>query len=167
MPRCASLSGTCDSWAGSCARSRIARPACRTRRRLKLRRSPSTLRETAMFAFLRKAPRTERRIERQRRRYYVSNNLRSLYAAFRLARNPHATKYVFLIGDTQDNIAESERQLGRYPDPFQSDALEALWQSGYRAERYDLDELAKLPAHTLGGAYARHMRASQLQLDYY
>lgn len=120
-----------------------------------------------MFAFPRKAGRTERRIERRRRRYYVSNNLRSLYAAFRLARNPRATKYVFMIGDTQDNIAESERQLGRYPDPFRSDALEALWESGYRAERYDLDELAKLPAHTLGAAFARHMRANELQVDYY
>ena len=120
-----------------------------------------------MFAFLRKTGDTGRLIERQRRRYYLSNNLLSLYAAFRLARNPQATKYVFMIGDTQDNIAESERRLGRYPDPFQSGELEALWQGGYRAERYDLDELLKLPAHTLGGAFARHMRASQLQVDYY
>jgi ubiquinone biosynthesis protein Coq4 len=120
-----------------------------------------------MFAFLRKTGRTERLIERQRRRYYLKNSLLSLYATFRLARNPQATKYVFMIGDTQDNIAESERRLGRYPDPFCSSALEALWQSGYRAARYDLDQLAKLPAHTLGGAYARHMRANDLSVDYY
>lgn len=120
-----------------------------------------------MFAFLRRAGRTEERSDRKRRREYRSNNLRSLYAAFRLARNPKATKYVFMIGDTQDNIAESERRRGRYPDPFQSPALEALWQSGYRAARYDLEELAKLPPHTLGGAYARHMKASRLQIDYY
>ncbi|HSU76155.1 MAG TPA: Coq4 family protein [Burkholderiales bacterium] len=120
-----------------------------------------------MFAFLRKTGRTERLIERQRRRYYLKNNLLSLYATLRLARNPQATKYVFMIGDTQDNIAESERRLGRYPDPFNSSALEALWQSGYRAERYDLAELAKLPPHTLGGAYARHMQANDLSVDYY
>src|SRR5436305_11477692 len=130
-------------------------------------RSPSTPRESDMLAFRRKTGRTERLIEKQRRRYYMKNNLLSLYATFRLARNPQATKYVFMIGDTQDNIAENERQLGRYPDPFHSSALEALWQSGYRAEGYDLDELAKLPAHTLGGAYARHMRENGLSVDYY
>lgn len=112
--------------------------------------------------------RTERMIERQRRWYYVKNNLLSLYATFRLARNPQATKYVFMIGDTQDNIGESERVLGRYPaDPFKSPALEALWRSGYRAQRYDLDELIKMPAHTLGGAYARHMKQNELSVDYY
>jgi ubiquinone biosynthesis protein Coq4 len=111
--------------------------------------------------------RTQRMIEKKRRWYYLKNNLLSLYATFRLARNPQATKYVFMIGDTQDNIVESERLLGRYPDPFKSSALEALWQSGYRAERYDLDELMKLPAHTLGGAYARHMRQNELNVDYY
>ena len=120
-----------------------------------------------MFAFRRKTGRAERLVEKQPRRYYMKNNLLSLYASFRLARNPQATKYVFMIGDTQDNIAESERRLGRYPDPFRSSALEALWQSSYRAERYNLDELAKLPPHTLGGAYARHMQANDLRVDYY
>jgi ubiquinone biosynthesis protein Coq4 len=111
--------------------------------------------------------RTQRMIEKKRRWYYLKNNLLSLYATFRLARNPQATKYVFMIGDTQDNIGESERLLGRYPDPFKSSALEALWQSRYSAKRYDLDELVKLPAHTLGGAYARHMRQNELSVDYY
>lgn len=111
--------------------------------------------------------RVERRIERQRRWYYLKNNLRAMYAAFRLARNPNATQYVFMIGDAQDNIAESERSLGRFPDPFASGELEALWLSRYRAERYDIDALASLPPHTLGGAYGRHMKASGLRPDYY
>jgi len=111
--------------------------------------------------------RVERMIERRRRWYYLKNNLMTLYATFRLARNPQATKDVFMIGDTQDNIAEPERLAGRFPDPFKSDDLEALWRSGYHAARYDLDELGRLPAHTLGGAYARHMRANQLDVDYY
>jgi ubiquinone biosynthesis protein COQ4 len=111
--------------------------------------------------------RTQRMIEKKRRWYYLKNNLLSLYATFRLARNPQATKYVFMIGDTQDNIVESERLLGRYPDPFKSSALEALWQSRYSAKRYDLDELMKLPPHTLGGAYARHMKQNELSVDYY
>ena len=98
---------------------------------------------------------------------YRWDNLRSLYAAIRLARNPGATKYVFMIGDAQDNIAESERALGRFPDPFRSSALEHLWQTGFRAERYDLDELEKLAPHTLGGAYARQMKAQGLRPDYY
>lgn len=112
--------------------------------------------------------RTERMIEARRRWYYLKNNLLTLYATYRLARNPQATKYVFMIGDTQDNIGESERVLGRYPaDPFKSPELEALWQSGYRARRYDLDELGRMPAHTLGGAYARHMKGNGLSVDYY
>jgi len=109
----------------------------------------------------------EAKIEKRRRRYYLKNNLRAFYAAFRLARDPGATKYVFMIGDAQDNIAESERVLGKFPDPFRSSALESLWQSGYRAQRYDIDELAKLPPHTLGGAYARNMKATGLRPDYY
>ena len=111
--------------------------------------------------------RTERMIEKKRRWYYLKNNLACLYATFRLARNPQATKYVFMIGDTQDNIAESERRLGRYPDLFKSSPLEALWRSGYRPERYDLDKLGKLPPQTLGGAYARHMKGNELRVDYY
>src|SRR5678809_409240 len=111
--------------------------------------------------------RVERMIEKRRRWYYLKNNLKTLYATVRLAINPQATKYVFMIGDTQDNIAEPERLAGRFPDPFKSGELEALWRSGYRAERYDLDELGKLPANTLGGAYARHMKGNKLDVDYY
>ena len=45
-----------------------------------------------MFAFLRKTGRVERLIEKQRRRYYLKNNLLSLYATLRLARNPQAAR---------------------------------------------------------------------------
>ncbi len=72
-----------------------------------------------------------------------------------------------MIGDAQDNIGESERRLGRFTDPFASSALEAMWQSGFRAAPYDIEALAKLPADTLGGAYARHMKANGLRPDYY
>jgi ubiquinone biosynthesis protein COQ4 len=111
--------------------------------------------------------RVERMVERRRRWYYLKNNLMTLYATVRLAINPQATRYVFVIGDTQDNIAEPERVAGRFPDPFESEALEALWRSGFRAARYDLEELGRLPPHTLGGAYARHMQANKLSVDYY
>jgi ubiquinone biosynthesis protein Coq4 len=52
-------------------------------------------------------------------------------------------------------------------DPFASSALETMWSTGFRAEPYKLEELAKLPADTLGGAYARHMKANNLRQDYY
>ena len=109
----------------------------------------------------------EQRIEKQRKRYYRKNNLQSLYAVFRLARNPQATKYVFLIGDTQDNIGESERRLGRFNDPFNDRELEAMWQSGFRAPNYDIEALAGMPAGTLGGVYGRHMKSLDLRPDYY
>jgi ubiquinone biosynthesis protein Coq4 len=111
--------------------------------------------------------RVEKLVEKQRRRYYRMNNLRSLYAGLRLARDHQATKFVFMIGDAQDNIAESERRLGKLTDPFASSALETMWNTGFRAEPYKLEELAKLPADTLGGAYARHMKVNGLRQDYY
>jgi ubiquinone biosynthesis protein COQ4 len=120
-----------------------------------------------MSMFKNETSRVEKLVEKQRRRYYRKNNLRSLYAAFRLARDPQATKFVFMIGDAQDNIAESERRLGNFTDPFTSSDLETMWSTGFRAQPYDLEELAKLPAETLGGAYARHMKANGLRQDYY
>jgi ubiquinone biosynthesis protein Coq4 len=111
--------------------------------------------------------RVEKLVERQRRRYYRMNNLRSIYAGLRLAGDHQATKYVFMIGDSQDNIAESERRLGNFTDPFTSGDLETMWSTGFRAQPYDLEELAKLPADTLGGAYARHMKVNGLRQDYY
>jgi ubiquinone biosynthesis protein COQ4 len=111
--------------------------------------------------------RVERRIEKQRRRYYRWNNLKALYAAYRLARDPGDTRFVFVIGDAQDNVAESERARGQLRDPFAEPALEHLWRSGFRAAPYDLDALMKLPADTLGGAYARHMKEGGFRADYY
>src|SRR3954466_12592164 len=96
----------------------------------------------------------ERQIEKQRRRYYLKMNLRSLYACFRLGRDPYGgLRFVFMMGDSQDNIAESERRSGRIPDPYRSNALlEEMWQTGFRVPPYDMEALAKLPADTLGGA---------------
>lgn len=111
--------------------------------------------------------RVEQAVEKQRRWYYRKNTLRSLWAIYRLAKNPQATKYVFMIGDSQDNICENERRRGGFSDPFRNPALEAMWQAGFRVPAYDLDELGKLPADSLGGAYARHMKANGLRPDYY
>jgi ubiquinone biosynthesis protein Coq4 len=113
--------------------------------------------------------RVERRIEKQRRRYYLKMNLRSLYACFRLGRDPYGgLRFVFMMGDSQDNIAESERRLARIPDPFRSNAaLEEMWQTGFRTPNYDIEALANLPADTLGGAYGRHMLSNNLRADFY
>ena len=113
--------------------------------------------------------RVEQKIEKQRRRYYLKMNLRSLYACFRLGRDPAGgLRFVFMMGDSQDNIAESERRLNRISDPYQGNAaLEAMWQARFRPALYNIDELAKLPPDTLGGAYARHMKTNGLRPDFY
>lgn len=113
--------------------------------------------------------RVQKKIETQRKRYYLKMNLRSLYACFRLGRDPHGgLRFVFMMGDSQDNIAESERRLDRVPDPYRTNsALEALWQSRFRAAPYDIEALAKMPADTLGGAYGRHMTSNGLRPDFY
>src|SRR5689334_16712171 len=134
----------------------------------------STVLHRAFAVFTRKpepaaAPlsRAQRLVEKQRKRYYLKNNLRSMYAVFRLARKPSGIEYFIMMGDAQDNIGESERRLGRFPDPFKSEALEQMWQSRFDATgTYDLEALGKLPADTLGGALARHMKASGLGQDF-
>jgi ubiquinone biosynthesis protein Coq4 len=94
-------------------------------------------------------------------------NLASLYGLFRLARDPDATRYVFMIGNAQDNLAEAARTRGEMHDPFQDTALEALWQARYCPGRYDIDDLLKLDASSLGGMYSRHMKARGLRPDFY
>jgi ubiquinone biosynthesis protein Coq4/drug/metabolite transporter (DMT)-like permease len=110
---------------------------------------------------------TEKLVEKQRKRYYRKNTVRSLYAVFMLARNPERTNFVFMMGDAQDNIAESERARGGIADPFSSPELELMWQSRFRSQHYEVDDLLRLPAHTLGGAYARHMKLNGLRPDFY
>jgi len=125
-----------------------------------MKRSPGCKRDAV-------APRVEERIEKQRKRYYRKNSLRSLYATFMLARRPDQVKYVFMMGDAQDNIAESERVRGQIANPFKSAELERLWQERFSAPRYAVEDLLRLPASTLGGAYARHMKENDLKPDFY
>lgn len=105
--------------------------------------------------------------EKQRRREDRRNNLRSIFAAFMLGRRPDQVKYVFMMGDSQDNIAEGARTRAEISDPFTSPALESLWQSRFCPLRYNVDDLLQLPAHTLGGAYARHMKSRGFRPDFY
>lgn len=103
----------------------------------------------------------------RRQRENRRNNLRSFYAAYMLGKRPDQVKYVFMMGDSQDNIAEGSRTRGEIVDPFGSTALEGWWQKRFCPTRYDVDDLLKLPAHTLGGAYARHMKPRGLRPDFY
>lgn len=105
----------------------------------------------------------ERRCRSETRR----NNLVALYATFKLARRPDAVQYVFMMGDAQDNIAEGERALGNITDPFAAPGLERMWRNRFCPERYDVADLLRLPADSLGGAYARHMKAYGLRPDFY
>ncbi len=95
------------------------------------------------------------------------NNLRALYATFMLGKRPDQVKYVFMMGDAQDNIAEGARARGEITDPFAAAPLEAMWKERFAAAGYDIDGLLRLSADTLGGAYARHMKANDLRPDFY
>ena len=94
-------------------------------------------------------------------------NLVSLYGVFKLARNTDATRYVFMIGNAQDTLAESARRRGDMRDPFADPALEQLWRQRYCPEHYDVDELLSLSPETLGGMYARHMKSRGLRPDFF
>lgn len=129
--------------------------------------SPAIGAGTAPQADLPGAAQAAERAARLRRREDRRNNLRSIYAAFMLGRRPDQVKYVFMMGDSQDNIAEGARARREIADPFADAALESLWQARFCAPRYEVDDLLHLPARTLGGAYARHMKACNLKPDFF
>lgn len=96
------------------------------------------------------------------------DTLRSLYAVFRLARRPDQVRFVFMMGDSQDNIAEAARSRAEIRDPYAANPeLNGMWHERYHPERYELDQLLTLPEETLGGAYARHMKQHGLRPDFY
>jgi ubiquinone biosynthesis protein COQ4 len=91
----------------------------------------------------------------------------SFYGLIRLARSPKNTKYVFIIGNAQDRLAEEFRTKGQIDNPFDDPNLEQLWKENYHPAKYDLDELAKLPMNTLGYNYSVHMKKNNLDPEYY
>lgn len=93
----------------------------------------------------------------------------SLYALVMLGRRAEDPeyKYISLIGDAQDNLAELARVSGKIGDPFRNPLLERMWQERYCSAHYDVDQLMALSSATLGGAYARHMTRRGLRPDYY
>ena len=101
------------------------------------------------------------------RLFNLKNNLGAIYAVIMLGRRPEQVKYVFMIGDRQDNLTEAARAAGQIGDPFADAELDAMWAQRYHPPRYDLRQLAELPDDTLGGAYARFMLARGLKPDFY
>ncbi|MGH8689208.1 MAG: Coq4 family protein [Burkholderiales bacterium] len=97
----------------------------------------------------------------------LRHHLASLYALLGLGRNTNDVRYVFMIGNAQDSLAEPSRAARRMRDPFDEPDLEAMWQSRYCPRPYDLDTLLVLPEDSLGGAYARHMKGRGLRPDFY
>jgi ubiquinone biosynthesis protein Coq4 len=93
----------------------------------------------------------------------------SLYGVVMLGRrsDDYQYKYISLIGNAQDNLAELARVSGRMGDPFRNPLLERMWQEQYCPAPYDVDQLMTLSPSTLGGAYARHMTRRGLRPDYY
>ena len=124
---------------------------------------------SAVGAASRPAPATKPQDLEEKRRQQENrrNNLRSLYATYKLAKRPDDVQYVFMMGDAQDNIAEGERVAGKIIDPFACASLETMWQERFCPQRYDVEDMLRLPADSLGGAYARHMRAHGLRPDFY
>jgi ubiquinone biosynthesis protein COQ4 len=97
----------------------------------------------------------------------LRHHLASLYALYGLGRNTNDVRFVFMIGNAQDSLAEPARRARRMRDPFDQPELEAMWRARYCPQRYDVDALLALPGDSLGGAYARHMKARGLRPDFY
>jgi ubiquinone biosynthesis protein Coq4 len=96
----------------------------------------------------------------------LTERLRSMYAMLRYTWGGEM-KHLLMLADSQGRLAEEARTDGEIVDPFASAALESLWERRYCPPRYDVAELLRLPAETLGGAYARHMTARSLRPDFY
>jgi ubiquinone biosynthesis protein COQ4 len=99
--------------------------------------------------------------------FNLRNNLGALYAMVMLGRRPDQVKYVFMIGDRQDNLAEVARAAGQFPDPFLDAELDRMWASKYHPAHYEIAELANLPEDTLGAVYSNFMLARGLEPDFY
>ena len=69
------------------------------------------------------APRADAQDER-RKREYRKNNLRSVYAVYRLAKDPGQTRFVFMISTAQDNIADCEKIMKQLDEIIQEEGIE-------------------------------------------
>ena len=99
--------------------------------------------------------------------FNIRNNLGAIYAMLMLGRRPDKVKYVFMVGDRQDNLAEVARDTGQMTDPFKDGELDSMWESRYHPAHYELETLAGMPEQTLGAVYAKFMLARGLRPDFY
>jgi ubiquinone biosynthesis protein COQ4 len=83
-----------------------------------------------------------------------------------LVRDPQKTENVFRLADiVSAENTELVREVGKYMSQFPS--FGRLYDEKYVPPMPDLDSLSRLPASTLGGAYARHMRANNLKAEFF
>ena len=99
--------------------------------------------------------------------FNLRNNLGAIYGMLMLGRRPNKVKYVFMIGDRQDNLAEVARDTGQMTDPFSNNELDSMWETRYHPPHYEISELAALPEQTLGAVYSKFMLARKLRPDFY
>jgi ubiquinone biosynthesis protein COQ4 len=93
--------------------------------------------------------------------------IKSLYGVVRLSKNPRNTNFVFLIGNSQDALAEEFRLKKQIDDPFDNVEVKSLMLEQYHSAKYDLDKLELLTENTVGNIYAKHMKKNNLDPDYY
>jgi ubiquinone biosynthesis protein COQ4 len=93
--------------------------------------------------------------------------IKSLYGVVRLSKNPRNTNFVFLIGNSQDALAEEFRIKKQIDDPFDNPAVKSMMIEQYHPDKYDLDMLELLSDNTLGNIYAKHMKKNNLDPEYY
>jgi ubiquinone biosynthesis protein COQ4 len=92
--------------------------------------------------------------------------LRFLKSFSDLVRDPQKTENVFRLADIVSS-GESEliTAVAGHVESFPSFAQ--LYKDKYTPPMPDLDALSRMPESTLGGAYARHMKANRLQVDFF
>lgn len=91
--------------------------------------------------------------------------LETLKGILTLARNPQATESVFDIEDGLRDIEATRLALEHVRKDPEMDAL--IRERYLREDEHDIDALAKLPAGTLGHAFAHHILDRGFDPDYF
>lgn len=84
-----------------------------------------------------------------------------------LVRDPRDTEQVFNMADIGLKQTNSTLIKPVVDAAMSHSEFRKLYEAGYLAPKIDLNELAQLPDHTLGFAFARHMRTNNLDVDFY
>lgn len=94
-------------------------------------------------------------------------HLLSLYAVVHLYIKNGISNQLFCFSDYQDCIDGIFKKNTPNQDLLNSEEINQLWLERYFPKAYDIDELLKLPFHTLGFAYATHMKKYNFKSDFF